>query len=152
MPSPPPPMPTEPPPTSPAPRAPPLPPLAPGAAILTSAYFTIKEEYFQGSHVTGEPAFTDETADLEASVLATLTTHGLNAQTVAMKVVDVGTGMQQTIHWRVDVAYLGDPIAIDAMFVVSMGQGIAGLADPVHRNSMWLTDQALTTVSHIPAP
>jgi len=145
-------MPTTPPPSPPPPHSPPHPPLAPGAAVLTTAYFSVKEEYFQGSHVAGEPAFTDETSDLEASVLNTLNTHGLSAQTVSMKVVDVGTGMQQTIHWRVDVTYLGDPIAIDAMFVVSMGQGISGLADPVHRNSMWLPDQGLTTVSHIPAP
>lgn len=119
---------------------------------MTTAYFSVKEEYFQGSHVTGEPAFATETAELEASVLGTLSAHGLNAQTVAMSIADVGTGMQQTIQWRVEVTYLGDPIAIDAMFVVSMGQHIASLADPVHRNSMWLPFEGLTTVSHIPAP
>jgi len=145
-------MPTTPPPSPPPPRSPPHPPPAPGAAILTTAYFSVKEEYFQGLHVTGEPAFTTETAELEASVLATLSAHGLNAQTVSMSVTDIGTGMQQTIQWRVEVAYLGDPIAIDAMFVVSMGQGIASLADPVHLNSFWLPLEGLTTVSHIPAP
>ena len=100
--------------------------------------------------MTGEPAFTTETDEIEASVLSTLNAHGLSAQTVAMRVTDVGTGMQQTIHWRVDVTYLGDPIAIDAMFVVSMGQGIATLSNPVHLNSMWLPDQGLTTLSHVP--
>lgn len=102
--------------------------------------------------MSGDPAFATETAELEASVLATLSAHGLNAQSVSMSVEDVGTGMQQTIQWRVDVTYLGDPIAIDAMFVVSMGQNIASLSDPVHRNSMWLPLEGLTTVSHIPAP
>ena len=129
---------------------PPHPPLAPGTAILTSAYFTVKEEYYEGSHATSREV-ADETADIEASILNTLKAHGLDAQTVAMEATNVGTGAQQTIHWRVDVTYIADPIVIDAMFVVSMGQGIADLDDPVHRNSMWLPDQGLTTASHVPA-
>ena len=118
---------------------------------MTTAHFSVVEEYFVGSHVTGEPAATDETADLEASIKATLIAHGLSAQTVSLSVAGVTTGMQQTIEWRVDVVYLGDAISIDSAFVVSMGQDIATLSNPVHLNSMWVPHEDLTTDSHIPA-
>ena len=72
-------------------------------------------------------------------------------QTVSLSVVGVTTGFQQTIEWRVDVVYLGDPIGIDSAFVVSMGQDIATLVNPVHLNSMWVPHEDLTTISHIPA-
>jgi hypothetical protein len=68
-----------------------------------------------------------------------------------MHVAEIGTAAQQTVLWRVDVTYLGDPITLDSTFAVSVGQAITSLADPVHSNSVWLPEQGLVTVSHIPA-
>ena len=70
---------------------------------------------------------------------------------MSLSVAGVTTGMQQTIEWQVDVVYLGDAISIDSAFVVSMGQDIATLSNPVHLNSMWVPHEDLTTISHIPA-
>jgi len=75
----------------------------------------------------------------------------LSVQVVSLSVTGVTTGFQQTIEWRVDVVYLGDTISIDSAFVVSMGQDIATLSNPVHLNSMWVPHEDLTTISHIPA-
>jgi hypothetical protein len=132
------------------PPLPPSPPFAPGTAILTTAYFVVDEEYFQSSHVTDATASSAETAQLEASVKSTLVAQGLNAQTVSMKAMQIVPGMVQTVEWRVDVAYLGDPIAIDAMFLVIMGSSIFGLGG-VHANSLWKEHTGLTTISHAPA-
>jgi len=121
-------------------------------AILTTAHFSLEEQYFQGAHVSDEPGFTTETSEIEASILSALISHGLDAQTVAMHVLQIDTAAQQTIHWRVDVTYLGDPITLDSTFAVSVGQAVTSLADPAHSNSVWLPEQGLVTVSHIPAP
>ena len=103
----------------------------------------------QSSHVTGEPAASTETSEVEADVKTTLIGQGLNAQTVSMTPSQITTGMIQVVEWRVDVTYLGDPIAIDSMFLVVMGSSIMGLGG-VHLNSLWKEHTGLTTVSYAP--
>ncbi len=117
--------------------------------MLTTAYFVVDEEYYQSSHVTGEPASSAETAELEASVKSTLVMLGLNAQTVSMRVQSIETGMVQTVNWRVDVTYLGNPITINSLSVVIMANNIVGLGG-VHANSLWKEHTGLTKVSHAP--
>ena len=118
--------------------------------MLTSAYFVVNEEYYQSSHVTGTAASSAETAELEASIKATLVSQGLAAQTVSLTATQIVPGMVQTVEWRVGVTYLGDPIAINAMFLVVMGNNIFGLGG-VHANSLWKEHTGLTTTSHAPA-
>ena len=147
----PPPLPPDQPLSPPLPPAPPPPPFAPNAPLLTTAYFTVSELYFSGSHVTAEPAASTETAELTSSIGSTLTTHGLNMQTIAMSVVEVTTGYQQTIRWRVDVTYLGQPIVVSPAFIASMQEGIVALGGP-HADSLWLSGDPLVTVSRVLAP
>ena len=123
-----------------------MPPFEPGTAILTKSYFLIDEEYFQSSHIVGEPAFTTETTDIETSIKSTLLLQSLNVQTVAMSVVQIVSGTVQTIEWRVDVTYLGVPITIDFFPIGSHLVNLGG----VHQNSIWREHQGLTTVSHAP--
>lgn len=118
--------------------------------MLTTAYFVLDEEYYQSSHVTGEPAASAETAEIATSIKSTLIALGLNAQTVSMSVQGIETGMVQTVNWRVEVTYLGDPITINALSVVVMANNIVGLGG-VHANSLWKEHTGLTKVSHAPA-
>jgi len=64
--------------------------------------------------------------------------------------VEVTTGYQQTIRWRVDVTYLGAPITISPAFIASMQEGIAALGGP-HADSLWQSGEGLTTVSRVVA-
>jgi hypothetical protein len=151
-PSPPPPEPPPLPPNTPqTPPAPLPPPFAPNTPLLTTAYFVVSELYFSGSHVTAEPAASAETAEVTSSIGSTLMTHGLNVQSISMTAVEVATGYQQTIRWRVDVTYLGAPILVSPAFIASMQEGIAALGGP-HTDSLWQSGEGLTTVSHAPAP
>ena len=120
--------------------------------MLTTAYFVVDEEYFQSSHVTGEPAASIETSELEADVQSTLILQGLNAQTVSMTATQINTGMVQVIEWRVELTYLGDPIAVDNNVVAAIGSSIMALG-AAHQNSLWRENAdhtGLTTVSHAP--
>ena len=63
----------------------------------------------------------------------------------------IATGYQQTVEWRVDVTYLGEPILISPAFVVSMGNGIAALGG-AHANSIWEANEGLVTLSRSVAP
>ena len=149
------PPPPEPPPLPPnRPVAPPLPrppPYAPGTAFLFTAHFSVTEQYFSGSHEVAEPAASTETAEITSSIRSTLTTHGLNVQSISISPMIVATGFQQSIVWRVDLTYVGTPILISPAFVVSMGNAIAALGG-VHANSIWETHEDLVTVSHVAAP
>ena len=77
--------------------------------------------------------------------------HGLDVQSISMRTVEVTTGYQQTIRWRVDVTYLGAPILMSPAFIASMQEGIAALGGP-HADSLWQSSEGLTTVSHVAAP
>ena len=99
--------------------------------------------------MVGEPAAATETAQIEARVKSALITDGLNVQTVSMTPT-IDPGFQQTINWRVDLTYLGDPIVIDSMVVAAIGGQIMGLGG-VHLNSLWQEHGGLVTVSHEPA-
>ena len=92
-----------------------------------------------------------ETAQLEASVKATLIANGLTALTVSMSIVNVVTGMHPDVEWRVDVLYVGDPIVIDSQFIVAMATNINGMGG-VHQNSLWVGHSGLVTKSHVPDP
>lgn len=154
-PSPPPPEPPPEPPTTPQSPPVPLPPLpppfAPNTPLLTTAYFTVSELYFSGSHVASEPQASTETADITSSIGSTLMDHGLNVQSIALTIVEFATGYQQTIRWRVDLTYLGAPIIISPAFIASMQAGIAALGGP-HTDSLWQYGDALMTVSRAIAP
>ena len=159
----PPPPPTHPPPTHPSPQGPPppsaspapppppspvSPPFAPNTPVLTTAYFTVTEMYFAGSHVTAEPAAGQETEEITSSVGSSLIAHGLDVRTIAMAYAGITTGYQQSITWRVDLTYVGDPIPIDAMFIASMGSDIHALGGP-HADSLWQADgEELVALSH----
>jgi hypothetical protein len=149
------PPPPEPPPNQPlappAPPAPATPPFSPGTPLLTTAHFSVTEQYFSGSHVQSEPAVSQETAEITSSIGNTLVTHGLNVKYIAAVSTSIATGYQQTIGWRVDVAFLGEPILISPAFVVSMGNGIAALGG-AHANSIWEANGGLVTVSRTVAP
>lgn len=151
-PSPPPPEPPPLPPDQPlAPPSPRPPPFAPGTPLLSTAHFSVTEHYFAGSHVEAEPDASTETAEITSSIGSTLMTHGLNVQTISATPTSIGTGYQQTIQWRVDVTFVGDPILISPAFVVAMGNTIADLGGP-HANSIWENNEGLVTVSRVPIP
>ena len=151
-PSPPPPDPPPQPPNTPQmPPAPRPPPFAPNTPLLSVAHFTVSELYFSGSHVTAEPAASTETAEITSSIGSTLMEHGLNVQSISLMIIEVATGYQQTIRWRVDVTYLGAPIIISPAFIASMQTGIAALGGP-HADSLWQYVEGLVTVSRAVAP
>ena len=108
------------------------------------------EQYFAGSHEVAEPASTTETEEITSSIGSTLMAHGLNVQSISLIYTGISTGYQQSVEWRVDVTYLGDPILISPAFVVSMGNGIAALGG-VHANSIWEANQGLVTISRVVA-
>ena len=128
------------------PPAPSQPPFAPGTPILTTAYFTATEVYFAGSHVTAEPEAATETAEITSSVGSTLMAHGLDVRTIQMTPT-ITTGYVQSIEWRIDLTYVGEPIAITAPFIASMGSDIAALGGP-HVDSLWQAGHDLVTLSH----
>ena len=64
-----------------------------------------------------------------------------------MLATDITTGFQQTILWRVDLTYLGNPIAITPMVIASIGSGITNLGGP-HVDSLWQAGHGLVYVSH----
>jgi hypothetical protein len=151
-PSPPPPEPPPSPPNTPlappSPHPPSLPPFAPNTPMVTTAHFTVTEQYYEGSHVTAEPAASQETEEITSSVGSSLIAHGLDVRTIAMAYAGITTGYQQSITWRVDLTYVGDPIPIDAMFIASMGSDIRALGG-AHADSLWQADgNELVTVSH----
>ena len=82
---------------------------------------------------------------------ATLIANGLAATTVSMSVINLVTGMHPEIEWRVDVLYVGDPIVIDAQFIVAMSTNINTMGG-VHQNSLWIGNSGLVTKSHVPYP
>jgi hypothetical protein len=111
----------------------------------------VTEQYFSGSHVEAEPDVSTETAEITSSIGSTLTTHGLNVETISILPTSVATGYQQTVQWRVDVTFVGDPILISPAFVVAMGNGIAALGG-AHANSIWEANGGLVTVSRVAVP
>ncbi len=117
--------------------------------MLTTAFFTVVEMYFAGSHATSLLEYTAETTAIRESVRNSLVTHGLDVRNTDMAYAGIMTGYQQSITWRVDVTYAGDPIPIDAMFIASMGSDIRAMGGP-HTDSLWQADIGLTTVSHEP--
>lgn len=119
--------------------------------MLSTAHFSVTEHYFAGSHVEAEPDASTETAEITSSIGSTLMTHGLNVQTISATPTSIGTGYQQTIQWRVDVTFVGEPILISPAFVVAMGNAIADLGGP-HANSIWENKEELVTVSRVPIP
>lgn len=131
----------------PSPHPSPPPPHAPGTVIRTTAHFTVVEMYFAGSHVTAEPEASTETAAIKESIRNSLVAHGLQVETMDLAYAGITTGYQQSITWRVDLTYVGDPIPIDAMFIASMGSDIRALGGP-HADSLWQAGDGLTTVSH----
>ena len=102
--------------------------------------------YFAGSHVTAEPAAGAETAEITSSVGSTLIAHGLDMRTIQMTPT-ITTGYVQSIEWRIDLTYVGEPIAITAPFIASMGSDIAALGGP-HADSLWQAGHDLVTLSH----
>jgi len=117
--------------------------------MLTTAYFTVVEMYFAGSHANSEPEVTVETTEIRESVRNSLVTHGLDVRSMNIAYAGITTGYQQSITWRVDVTYTGDPIPIDAMFIASMGSDIRAMGG-AHADSLWQADSGLTDVSHEP--
>ncbi len=75
--------------------------------------------------------------------------HGLNVQTLSVTPTSVATGYQQTVQWRIDVTFVGDPILISPAFIVAMGNGIAALGG-AHANSVWAANEGLVTTSRVP--
>ena len=77
--------------------------------------------------------------------------HGLSVETISVMATSVATGYQQTVQWRVDLTFVGDPILISPAFVVAMGNGIAALGG-AHANSIWAANEDLVVVSRTPVP
>ena len=75
--------------------------------------------------------------------------YGLDARTVSMTALDIKTGVQQTVLWKIDVTYMGAKIEISPSFIFSMGIHISELGG-VHSNSLWEPRTELVEVSHIP--
>ena len=105
------------------------------------------ERYFAGSHATSLIEYTTETTAIRESVRNSLVTHGLDVRSMDMAYAGITTGYQQSITWRVDLTYVGDPIPIDAMFIASMGSDIRAMGGP-HTDSLWEAGEGLVTVSH----
>ena len=107
------------------------------------------EEYFQGSHVVSEPAFTDETEEVRQEVESTLMNYGVNTSSVAMIVSSLSGDVYVTIQWRVDVAYVGDwmPTEQFSSFIVSLDANVRALPTLAHSNSIWTQDDPLTVIN-----
>lgn len=89
-----------------------------------------------------------ETAQVASSIKQTLVEHGLNVQTITIVPTSVATAPYTEVQWRVDVAFVGEPIVISHSFVVAMGIGVAALGG-VHGNSLWQLSKGLVVVSRV---
>lgn len=101
-------------------------------------------------HVEDGQSASTETDEITSSIRNTLVEHGLNVQTIAIESTDISAEHPHVVQWRVDVAFLGEPILISPAFVVAMGNDISALGG-VHANSIWQENEDLVIVSRVPA-
>ena len=64
-----------------------------------------------------------------------------------MTATQINTGMVQVIEWRVELTYLGDPIAVDNNVVAAIGSSIMALG-AAHQNSLWRENADHTGLTH----
>jgi hypothetical protein len=95
---PPPPMPPSPPPS---PSLPP-PPWLPNAQLLTRGQFTLKETYFEGSHVVQDPEAAQETGEIYEIIREVIVQHGMSVHDFDLASIGIeGTTNQLAVTWSV---------------------------------------------------